>query len=189
MESLYDIQTFSFQEMHLLFLMFAHCCVHNIFIPTPGSFSNGQLFMLGELSVWGNYLAQIHTTFLAVLCPTNVANLSTPPHSWVHCTCHCCTLLYVVLFECPAGLYIQEPWGWFNIKMPCHQYRKFHCRGKIVLQLSSLHNGISYTGKMTYFYWLRALCSDFISCSQWAFSCWEKSVIRLPVPMYKSPHY
>ena len=46
--------------------------------------------------------------------------------------------------------------GWFNIKMPSYQYRKFHCGDKTILQPSYLHNGISYTGKTTSLYWIRA---------------------------------
>ena len=45
---------------------------------------------------------------------------------------------------------------WFNIKMPSYQYRKSHCGDKTILRPSYLHNGISYTGKMTYLYWIRA---------------------------------
>ena len=44
----------------------------------------------------------------------------------------------------------------FNIKMS-YRYRKFHCGDKTVVRSSYLHNGISYTGKMTSFYWIRAL--------------------------------
>ena len=44
----------------------------------------------------------------------------------------------------------------FNIKMPSYQYRKSHCGDKTVVRSSYLHNGISYTGKMTYLYWIRA---------------------------------
>ena len=49
-----------------------------------------------------------------------------------------------------------DPGGWFNIKMPSYQYRKPHCGDKTILWLSYLHNGISYTGKMTSLYWIRA---------------------------------
>ena len=45
----------------------------------------------------------------------------------------------------------------FNIKMPSYQYRKSHCGDKTILRPSYLHNGISYTGKMTSLYWIRAL--------------------------------
>ena len=42
---------------------------------------------------------------------------------------------------------------WFNIKMSSYQYRKSHCGDKTVVRSSYLHNGISYTGKMTSLYW------------------------------------
>ena len=45
--------------------------------------------------------------------------------------------------------------GWFNIKMPSYQFRKSHCGDKTILWSSYLHNGISYTGKMTFLYWIR----------------------------------
>ena len=35
-----------------------------------------------------------------------------------------------------------------------------HCRDKTILRPSYLHNGISYTGKMTSLYWIRALAFD-----------------------------
>ena len=44
---------------------------------------------------------------------------------------------------------------WFNIKMPSYQYRKYHCGDNTILLSSYLHNGISYTGKMTSLYWIR----------------------------------
>ena len=43
----------------------------------------------------------------------------------------------------------------FNIKMASYQYRKSHCWDKTVVRSSYLHNGISYTGKMTSLYWIR----------------------------------
>ena len=45
----------------------------------------------------------------------------------------------------------------FNIKMTSYQYRKSHCGDKMILRPSYLHNGISYTGKTTSLYWIRAL--------------------------------
>ena len=45
----------------------------------------------------------------------------------------------------------------FNIKMTSYQYRKSHCGDKTILRPSYLHNGISYTGKTTSLYWIRAL--------------------------------
>ena len=47
--------------------------------------------------------------------------------------------------------------GWINIKMSSYQYRKSHCGDKTILRPSYLHNGISYTDKMTSLYWIRAL--------------------------------
>ena len=51
----------------------------------------------------------------------------------------------------------QPPGGWFNKKMSSYQYRKSHCGDKTILRPSYLHNGISYTGKTTFLYWIRAL--------------------------------
>ena len=50
---------------------------------------------------------------------------------------------------------MQRPGGWFNIKTTSYQYRKSHCGDKTILRPSYLHNGISYTGKMTSLYWIR----------------------------------
>ena len=64
---------------------------------------------------------------------------------FIVCSSHgVCTIIH------PAG-------GWINIKMPSYQYRKSHCGDKTILWPSCLHNGISYTGKMTSLYWIRAL--------------------------------
>ena len=46
--------------------------------------------------------------------------------------------------------------GWINIKMSSYQYRKSHCGDKTILRPSYLHNGISFTGKMTSLYWIGA---------------------------------
>ena len=43
-----------------------------------------------------------------------------------------------------------------DIKMPSYQYMKSHCVDKTISWPSYLHNGTSYTGKMTYLYWIRA---------------------------------
>ena len=45
----------------------------------------------------------------------------------------------------------------FNIKISSYQYRKSHCGDKTVVRSSYLHNGISYTGKMSSLYWIGAL--------------------------------
>ena len=46
--------------------------------------------------------------------------------------------------------------GWFNIKMSSYEYRKSHCGDKTVIRSSYLHNGNSFTGKITSLYWIRA---------------------------------
>ena len=45
--------------------------------------------------------------------------------------------------------------------MPSYQYRKSHCGDKRILWPSYLHNGISYTGKTTSLYWIRALVTPY----------------------------
>ena len=52
---------------------------------------------------------------------------------------------------------LKIPGPCFNIKISSYQYRKSHCGDKTILRPSYLHNGISYTGKMTSLYWIRAL--------------------------------
>ena len=43
--------------------------------------------------------------------------------------------------------------SWFNIKMSSYHYRKSYYGDKTVVKSSYLHNGISYTGKMSSLYW------------------------------------
>ena len=50
----------------------------------------------------------------------------------------------------------QQTGAWFNIKMLSYQHWKSHCGDKTILRPSYLHNGISYTGKMTSLYWIWA---------------------------------
>ena len=50
----------------------------------------------------------------------------------------------------------QHPGPRFNKKIMSYQYRKSHCGDKTILRPSYPHNGISYTGKMTPLYWIRA---------------------------------
>ena len=53
----------------------------------------------------------------------------------------------------------------FNIKMSSYQCRKSHCGDKTIIRSSYLHNGISYTGKMTSLYWIRSpFCDKILSC-------------------------
>ena len=65
-----------------------------------------------------------------------------------------CVLLVVVQLCSPV---YWHPRPWFNIKMSSDRYRKSHCGDKTVVGSSYLHNGISYTGKMSSSYWIGAL--------------------------------
>ena len=55
-----------------------------------------------------------------------------------------------------------NPGPWFNIKISSYQYRKTHCGDKTVVRSSYLHNGISYTGKMSSLYWIGALVNELV---------------------------
>ena len=55
---------------------------------------------------------------------------------------------------------------WFNKKISSYQYRKYYCGDKTILRPSYLHNGISYTGKTTSLYWVRALVTTIKSHSR-----------------------
>ena len=59
-----------------------------------------------------------------------------------------------IVCACHAMGINQRPW--FNIKMSSYPYRKSHCGDKTVVRSSYLHNGISYTGKMSSLYWIGA---------------------------------
>ena len=74
--------------------------------------------------------------------------------------------------------------GWFNIKTTSYQYRKSHCGDKTILRPSYLHNGVSYTGKMTSLYWIRALvlCGANASASM-VLTVWDKYPFHWVVPV------
>ena len=65
-----------------------------------------------------------------------------------------CVICYYFGGKCHT---IRQLGPWFNINMPSCQYRKSHCWDKTIVRPSYFHNGISYTGKMTSLYWIRAL--------------------------------
>ena len=65
---------------------------------------------------------------------------------WPPC-CQCNFLLPTVI----------RPGPWFNIKMTSYQYRKSHCGDKTVVRSSYLHNGVSYTCKMSSLYLISPL--------------------------------
>ena len=81
-----------------------------------------------------------------------------------------------------------DPGPWFNIKVLSYQYRKSHCGDKTILRPSYLHNGISYTGKRTSLYWIRAqVVTSNATTILLTFPCvisdlsWNISKIRLSV--------
>ena len=97
---------------------------------------------------------------------TKVINrLSSSQHSLVSCfgSDMICMLYNIIhatlqaLSSYHSGFWWPGPW--FNIKISSYQYRKSYCGDKTVVRSSYLHNGISYTGKMTSLYWIRALVS------------------------------
>ena len=57
-------------------------------------------------------------------------------------------------YQTDLGPSYWTPGTWCNINVSSYQYRKSHCGDKAILQLSYLHNGIAYTGKMTPLYWI-----------------------------------
>ena len=67
----------------------------------------------------------------------------------------CIILGVFCIFSSQWIVVLHSPGGWFNIKTTSYQYRKSHCGDKTILRPSYLHNGISYTGKMTSLYWIR----------------------------------
>ena len=60
------------------------------------------------------------------------------------------------------SIILENPGPQFNIETTSYQYRKSHCGDKTILRPSYLHNGISYTGKMTSLYWIRAQVLTYI---------------------------
>ena len=75
--------------------------------------------------------------------------------SWLHHwhpakSCHVTNDIYII---CITTLQWRSG-SWFNIKLLSYQYRKSHCGDKTVVRSSYLHNGISYTGKMSSLYWI-----------------------------------
>ena len=84
--------------------------------------------------------------------------------NYVTATHRCCgavtlfpTLTFIIGTWESITCSVIPPGPLFNIKMPSYQYRKSHCGDKTVVRSSCVHNGISYTGKMTFLYWITAL--------------------------------
>ena len=73
-----------------------------------------------------------------------------------------CTFTGAAMTNIGSRIYTEPVLEWltpgprFNIKMS-YQYRKSHWGDKTVVRSSYLHNGISYTGKMSSLYWIGTL--------------------------------
>ena len=70
-------------------------------------------------------------------------------------------------------------------KMSSCQYRKSNCGGKTILRPSYLHNGISYTGKTAFLYWIRAQVSRAWTSDYTLQILWD--VYTRPGPWYRFP--
>ena len=86
--------------------------------------------------------------------------------------------------RCTLATHCWESGPWFNIKMTSYQYRKFHCGDKTVIRSSYLHNGISYTGKTTSLYWIRAQGFEHLT----SFAKFYTTVVTLHIPHGISNH-
>ena len=73
---------------------------------------------------------------------------------------HASTILFGMKLILLLQTKLTETGPRFNIKMTSYQYRKTHCGDKTIFRPSYLHNGISYTDKMTSLYWIRALIAN-----------------------------
>ena len=69
---------------------------------------------------------------------------------WRHCNGSMRTVFPLL---CCVMVWFRAP---IHIKMSSYQYRKSHCGDKTIFRPSYLHNGISYTGKTSSVYWIRA---------------------------------
>ena len=78
--------------------------------------------------------------------------------TWGYCQLwELCLIKYVHHGSQDARFNSMGPGPRFNIKMSSYQCRKSYCGNKMVVRSSYLHNGISYTGKMSSLYWIGAL--------------------------------
>ena len=102
------------------------------------TFSFKKMHLKMSFGKWQPFLYFIYASMFS-----NIIHLHWYARGWLH------------------GVHLQpqspkRPWPRFNIKLTSYQNRKSHCGDKTILRPSYLHNGISYTGKMTSLYWIRA---------------------------------
>ena len=72
--------------------------------------------------------------------------------------------IFVVCIDIGITEMWRLPRGWFSMNMPSYQYRNSYCGDKTILCPSYLHNGIPYTGKMNYLFWIWAQVTDSLQC-------------------------
>ena len=116
---------------------------------------------------WRNYTKHVpylptQATYGILVCevPFQIFHLNIE-YRWVENTCLWC-IHELQWPDLKIGCHDNSPSNeWrsgpqFNTKISSNRYRKSHCGDKTVVRSSYLHNGISYTGKMTSLYWIRA---------------------------------
>ena len=84
---------------------------------------------------------------LFLLSKNNIQSIQLMSHVHKHINIY--IYIYIVDLEMYSG-------PQFNIKITSFRYWKSHCGDKPILRPYYLHNRISYTDKMTSFYWSRA---------------------------------
>ena len=113
----------------------------------PHTWKDGLLYWDGaQMVLWKKV-----SSFLLMHWDTTVLHKAYNTYPWKICGN---SLIYSMIWSSSSG-------PWFNIKMSSYQYRKSHCGDKTVVRSSYLHNGISYTGKMTSLYWFGPLVLHF----------------------------
>ena len=69
--------------------------------------------------------------------------------------------------------------------MSSYQYRKSHCGDEMVVRLSYLHSGISYTDKATPLYWIGAQAHQSCRVNKWVSEMWAVLAAHLePAGLY-----
>ena len=112
--------------------------------------------MMGSLFWWPKIIGRVTCEAIAILSLLSL-----------HDNKHCCFVIERIGI-CPYKNkvhflhnlqlnWLSVPGPWFNIKMSSYLYRKSHGGYVTYLWPSYLHNGISFAGKMTSLYWIRAL--------------------------------
>ena len=145
------------QFQDLIWISFVWC--YNVSVQ---QYSRNQVSMIaadGFVPVWSQRICNIHNG----MCIYKGLLVISGASQYYGVICNLIPLVFI-FFICESWSYdyvtfpiSMESRPWFNIKMSSCRYRKSHCGDKMVVRSSYLHNGISYTGKITSLYWIRAL--------------------------------